>query len=181
MQPPTAVLDANIPYGACMRDFLLRLADQGLFTPLWSAEIHNEWSDLNRTKLERIRITMDTHFPSATVTGYQPLIEGLDLSDLQDRHVVAAAVRGGADVIVTLNLRDFPAERLAPYKLEAQHPDKFISGLFESRHREVLAAVHDHRAALRNPPRSPEQHLKTLREVGLIDTAVALGNFKELI
>ena len=94
---------------------------------------------------------------------------------------MAAAVRGGADVIVTLNLSDFPAERLAPYKLEAQHPDTFISGLFESRHREVLAAAHDHRAALRNPPRSPEQHLKTLREAGLIDTAVALGNFKELI
>ena len=82
MRPPTAVLDANILYGACMRDFLLRLADQGLFTPLWSAEIHNEWiehllanrPDLNRTKLEQIRITMDTHFPSATVTGYQPLI-----------------------------------------------------------------------------------------------------------
>ena len=189
MQRRTAVLDANVLYGACMRDILLRLADQGLFTPLWSAEIHTEWvdhllaarSDLTRLKLERIRITMDQHFPSATVTGYEPLIERLDLPDPQDRHVVAAAVRGGANVIVTQNLRDFPAERLAPYKLEAQHPDKFISELFESRHHGVLAAVRDHRAALQNPPRSPDEHLRAFEEVGLIDTAVALRNFKGFI
>ena len=189
MQRRTVVLDANVIYGACMRDILLRLADQGLFNPLWSAHIHTEWvdnlllkrPDLTRDKLERIRKTMDQHFPSAIVTGYEPLIARLDLPDPQDRHVVAAALRGGANVIMTQNLRDFPAERLAPYKLEAQHPDKFISELFESQYDEVLTAVHDHRAALRNPPRSPDEYLKALEEVGLIDTAVALRNFKEFI
>ena len=104
---------------------------------------------------------MDQHFPSAIVTGYEPLIARLDLPDPQDRHVVAAALRGGANVIMTQNLRDFPAERLAPYKLEAQHPDKFISELFESQYDEVLTAVHDHRAALhrRRTPKLQGVHL----------------------
>ena len=74
-----------------------------------------------------------------------------------------------------------PQSDWPPYKLEAQHPDKFISELFESQYDEVLKAVHDHRAALRNPPRSPDEYLKALEEVGLIDTAVALRNFKEFI
>ena len=118
---------------------------------------------------------MDQHFPSAIVTGYEPLIGRLDLPDPKDRHVVAAAVRGGANVIVTQNLRDFPAERLAPYKLQAQHPDKFISELFESQYDDVLAAVRDHRAALRNPPRSPDEHLKALEKVRSVRAAVVMA------
>jgi hypothetical protein len=59
------------------------------------------------------------------VEQFEPLIAGLDLPDPGDRHVLAAAIRGRADVIVTRNLRDFPPDRLAPYGIEAQHPDTF--------------------------------------------------------
>gem|GEM_PF-5005500 len=75
---------------------------------------------------------MDEHFPEAVVSGYETLIAELDLPDVHDRHVLAAAIHGCASVIVTLNLRDFPADRLAPHGLEAQHPDDFIGGLLES-------------------------------------------------
>ena len=74
--------------------------------------------------------------------------------DADDIHVLAAAIEGAADVIVTRNLRDFPAQRLAPHGLTAQHPDLFIADLFNAESEAVLAAVRRHRAALRNPPRT---------------------------
>ena len=73
---------------------------------------------------------MDRHFPDAVVTGYTARAAGLDLPDVGDLHVLAAAIEGEADVIVTGNLRDFPADRLAPHGLTAQHPDAFIADLF---------------------------------------------------
>ena len=117
----TALLDANVLYPAGLRDFLLRLADRYLYTPLWSADIHAEWMrnllvdrpDLSGDMLERTRAVMDGHFPEAVVTGYEAVAAGLDLPDAGDRHVLAAAIHGRADVIVTRNLRHFPADRRA--------------------------------------------------------------------
>ena len=116
----TALLDANVLYPAGLRDFLLRLADQSLYAPLWSADIHAEWigsvladhPDHMEDVLERTRAVMDRHFPDAVVTGYSARAAGLDLPDPNDIHVLAAAIEGEADMIVTRNLRDFPADRL---------------------------------------------------------------------
>ncbi len=69
---------------------------------------------------------MDKHAEDALVTGYEDLIEGLRLPDPNDWHVLAAAIRGCADVIVTRNVRDFPADVLSPFGIEAQHPDEFV-------------------------------------------------------
>lgn len=176
---PTALLDANVLYPAGLRDFLLRLANQYLYAPLWSADIHAEWignlledrPDLTEAVLERTRTMMDQHFPDAVVTGYSARASGLDLSDADDIHVLAAAIEGGADLIVTRNLRDFPADRLAPHGLTAQHPDAFIADLFDIDPEAVLAAVRGHRAALRNPPRTTNEHLVALERLGLTRTA----------
>ncbi len=65
------------------------------------------------------------------VTGYEDLIASLSLPDPDDRHVLAAAIRADADVIVTYNLKDFPAETLAPFDIEAQHPDDFLVSLLD--------------------------------------------------
>ena len=127
----------------------------------WSADIHAEWvrslladrPDIDASVLDRTRAVMDGHFPDAVVTGYEAIAARLDLPDPGDRHVLAAAIRGQADVIVTGNLRDFPADRLAPYALAAQHPDSFVAGLFEADPDAVIAAVRSHRAALRNGDR----------------------------
>ena len=64
--------------------------------------------------------------------GYEDLIEGLHLPDPDDRHVLAAAIRGRTDVIVTANVRDFPPEILTPFEIEAQHPDEFVMHLLTS-------------------------------------------------
>lgn len=74
----TALLDANVLYSAGLRDLLLRLADRYLFAPLWSPDIHAEWTgslladrpDIDPTALDRTRSTMDRHFPDALVTGF---------------------------------------------------------------------------------------------------------------
>ena len=182
MVRPTALLDANVLYPAGLRDVLLRLADRYLYAPLWSADIHTEWMrsllidrpDIDAGVLERTRAVMDGHFPDAVVTGYETIAAGLDLPDPGDRHVLAAAIRGQADVIVTGNLRDFPADRLAPHGPAAQHPDAFIAGLLEADPDAVLAAVRGHRAALRNPPRSADEHLAALERLGLVRTVSLL-------
>ena len=178
----TALLDANVLYPAGLRDVFLRLADRYLYVPLWSADIHAEWvrslladrPDIDASVLDRTRAVMDGHFPDAIVTGYEAIAARLDLPDPGDRHVLAAAIRGQADVIVTGNLRDFPPDRLAPYALVAQHPDTFVADLFEADPDTVLAAVRGHRDALRNPPRSASDHLAAFERLGLVRTVLLL-------
>lgn len=112
----TVVYDACVMYPAPLRSLLMYLALSDLFNARWSHDIHEEWmrnllavrSDLNREKLERVRLLMDSHVSEALVTGYESLIPMIALPDQNDRHVVAAAVQTNADVIVTFNLKDFP-------------------------------------------------------------------------
>jgi predicted nucleic acid-binding protein len=123
----TAFYDANVLYPAELRNLLMHLAMTGLFRARWSAGVHEEWitgllrnrPDLSREKLERTRMLMDKHAEDALVTGYEDLIEGLQLPDPDDRHVLAAAIWARADVIVTANVRDFPADILTPFEIEA--------------------------------------------------------------
>lgn len=130
----TALFDANVLYPSELRNFLMHLALTGLFRAKWTAEIHEEWiaallekrPDLSREKLERTKELMDKHAIDALVTGYEDLIPSLQLPDPNDRHVLAAAIRARADVIVTVNLRDFPSKALDPLAIEAQHPDEFV-------------------------------------------------------
>jgi hypothetical protein len=74
---------------------------------------------------------MNSSAEDSLIFGYEPLEDGLNLPDPDDRHVLAAAIRGGCEVIVTFNLKDFPAEELASYDIIAQHPDEFLSNVFE--------------------------------------------------
>ena len=183
------MLDANVLYPAGLRDMLLRLADRYLFVPLWSADIHAEWirsllaarPALDAAVLERTRTVMDGHFPGAVITGYERLVGDLDLPDLGDRHVLAAAIVGQAQVIVTRNLRHFPTDRLAAYTLAAEDPDAFIAGLLATDLDTVLAAVRGHRAALRRPPRSASDHLVELERLGLHETAALLQGHQDAI
>ena len=178
----TALLDANVLYPAGLRDLLLRLADRYLFKPLWSTDIHAEWTaslladrpEIGADVLERTRAVMDQHFPDALVTGYEVPVFEIDLPDPDDRHVLAAAIHGRADLIVTANLRDFPASRLTPHGLAAQHPDTFVADLFEVDPKAVMEAVRGHRAALRNPPRSASEYLAALDRLGLRKTVSML-------
>lgn len=178
----TAFYDANVLYPAELRNLLMHLALTGLFRAKWSADVHEEWisallekrPDLTRDKLERTRALMDLHAVDALVTGYEDLIPGLRLPDPNDRHVLAAAIRGQADVIVTMNLRDFPSEIVGPFGIEAQHPDEFILHLLDLAPGAVVSAAESHRQSLKNPPRTIAEYLETLERQGLAHSASAL-------
>ena len=185
----TAVLDACVLYPAPLRDILLSLADAGLFHARWTLDIQDEWTrnllsnrpDLNAEQLRTTQERMIAAIPDCLITRYAPLISGLSLPDADDRHVLAAAITGHADVIVTLNLKDFPTDTLADYNLEAQHPDDFVMNQLELREYEALAAIKRMRARLRNPPRSKEEFIETLERNGLVQTARRLRQRVELI
>jgi predicted nucleic acid-binding protein len=182
MPPFTAFLDANVLYPAELRSFLMFLAVPGIFRARWSDDVHEEWisnllerrPDLTRSQLERTRQLMDKHAPDALVTGYRRLVPALNLPDPNDRHVLAAAVRGGASVIVTNNTKDFPAEALEEFEIEAQTPDEFIQHLIDLYPDEVLDAAKTHRASLLNPPKTREGYLITLERQGLPQLVHAL-------
>jgi hypothetical protein len=124
----TALYDACVLYPAPLRDLLMGLAGTGLFRARWTDDIHNEWIEnllknephRDRARLERTRNLMNAAVLDCLITGYEPLIPALALPDPDDRHVLAAAIRGRADVIVTYNLKHFPDAILGGYGIAAR-------------------------------------------------------------
>lgn len=178
----TAVLDACVLYPAFMRDFLLRLADDNLYAPRWSADIQDEWirnklkdqPSMTPEALAYTRTTMEAAFPQALTTGYEPLIETITLPDENDRHVVAAAIQSRATIIVTSNLDDFPAAKLAPYGIMATHPDKFAVTLYKATPTDMLAIIRRHRAGLKRPALTAVEYIAKLRRNQLLQMATIL-------
>lgn len=174
--------DACVLYPAPLRDLLMRLALSDLFQARWTDEIHDEWTrsvaadrpDISKASLARSRKLMDEHVPDCLISGYEPLIPSLTLPDPNDRHVLAAAIHGGAGMIVTFNLTDFPASVLSSYSIEAVHPDEFIVGLFDEFPDAVLDAVRRQREGLKNPPKSAAELLRTLEQCQLPETVSRL-------
>ncbi|MCT0198302.1 PIN domain-containing protein [Synechococcus sp. CS-1325] len=171
----TVVYDACVLYPAPLRDLLMQLALTDLYRARWSDQIHNEWitavlrnrSDLTRQQLERTRSLMNAHVRDALVDGHQTLITALELPDPDDRHVLAAAIKCGADLILTFNLDDFPERALASYGICACHPDPFLVDQLNLDGGRVCTAMRLHRASLKNPPKTVEEYLATLEGQGL--------------
>ena len=189
MRRYTALLDANILYPAPVRDLFLQLAVTDLFNAKWTEDIHREWIEAllrnepyrERAALERTRNLMNRSTRDCLVTGYEPFIPALDLPDPDDRHVLAAAIVGGCDVIVTQNTKDFPEDRLAPFGLEAQHPDEFLTNHLSLAPGVFCAAVRKIRARLKNPRYATAEYLAILTRQGLVATAAELEAFAEVI
>ena len=137
--------------------------------------------DLTRQQLERTRQLMDAHVRDCLVEDFEGLIDALHLPDPNDRHVLAAAIRGRADVIVTRNLRDFRPDALTPYGIAAQHPDTFITHLLDLNPGAVVGAAREHRASLRHPPKDVEEYLSTLERQGLTQTAAELRGYASVL
>lgn len=183
----TALLDANVLYPAPIRDLLLQLAVADLFKARWSANIHREWIEAllrnephrDRAALERTRDLMNLHTRDVLVTGYEALIPTLTLPDPDDRHVLAAAIAGRCDVIVTQNLKDFPETVLATFGIEAQHPDDFLCNQMSLAPGLFCSSVRKVRARLTSPPFSVEEYLDTLTRQGLVATVAELEQFAE--
>jgi predicted nucleic acid-binding protein len=177
-----ALLDANVLYPAPLRDYLLHLAVVELYKPKWTVQIHDEWMrnpllkrpDLRQADLEKAKAAMDSAFPNADISGYEYLINNIILPDPQDRHILASAIKGKADVIVTANLKDFPAETLAIYGIEVQHPDIFVSNLIYLDKGKCLKALSNQVKNLRNPPKTREEVLNNLSKCGLANSVLLL-------
>ncbi|MBF9337566.1 PIN domain-containing protein [Microbacterium lacticum] len=139
--PGAVVYDANVLYPSTLRDVLIRVGLGRLAYPKWTERILDEVfrnlranrPDLDPARLDRTRGLMNDAIRDVTVTGYEHLIDRLDLPDPDDRHVLAAAIHAEAQVIVTRNLRDFPTEKLRLWGVEAQHPDDFLTELHQDR------------------------------------------------
>jgi len=167
--------DACVLFPAPLRDILLRIAVTGIVRARWTERILDECfrniaeqrPDLKPNALTRTRKLMNEAVPDCLVEGFEDLVEGLRLPDPNDRHVLAAAIRAGAQAIVTFNLRDFPRDHLAPFWVEAIHPDDFVVDLIDLAPGVVTNVVAEQAAALRNPPRTIAEMLDTLRDQGL--------------
>ncbi|MCB1405562.1 MAG: PIN domain-containing protein [Rhodobacteraceae bacterium] len=140
---PRAFLDTCVLYPPILRDFLLGLADAGAFTPLWSQGVVAEWLHVTNRKGDHgapeALARMLARWPEAMTPDGAPEI--LDLPDETDRHVLAAAIAGRADVLVTLNLRDFPVRATDPFRIRALAPDEFAMELWLARRAPVEAQV----------------------------------------
>lgn len=185
----TAVLDASVLYAAPIRDLLMELAVADLYRAKWSPDILGELKsaigknrpDLAPDRIERTVALMNEHARDALVENYAPLAVGLRLPDPNDVHVLAAAIKAGANLIVTANLKDFPAADLEPWGLEAQHPDDFLVHQYYLRPPVFLAAVRTVRQRLSKPALGVEEYLDALRRNGLLATVATIAPYNQFI
>jgi len=173
----TCVLDANVMYPLWIRDLLLWFAHYDLYTPKWSKHIFDEWLEAMKRKgvseseaLKRTSIVNDA-FPDALVENYESLIETLKLPDINDNHVLAAAIKTNANLIVTNNLKHFPIEYLSSFGLSAKTADDFFTDIIDLNHETSIKAFRDLVLNKKNPPFDEYQVLDIFRKNGLKDTA----------
>jgi predicted nucleic acid-binding protein len=168
----TVILDANILFPAPLRDFFMYLAILGGIQARWSKRIEDEWTrnliakrpDLSPERVYRTAAAMNAAIPDALVEDFEQLEQALVLPDPDDRHVLAAAVKGKAQVIITKNLRDFPAQTTQAFEIEVMHPDVFVHHLLHLEPRPVIQTIKAIKAALKNPPKSFLEILDTLEQ-----------------
>jgi len=187
--PLIVVYDACVLYSAPLRDLFMYLALADIYQAKWTKDIHDEWMrnllknrpDLTKGHLEKVREKMDTAIEGCLVQGYEGLIEKITLPDLDDRHVLAAAIQAHAQIIITFNLVDFPYKATAKYNIEAQHPDQFLRDLLEQVPAKVIQAVRKTRLSLKHPPKTAEAYLDILINQSLPQTVKYLFDYKDLI
>lgn len=178
----TVVYDANVLYPNSLRDLLIRIAQAGLVQAKWTSEILDETlgslrrkrPDIPQDKISRLRDLMNAAVPDCLVTGYEPLVEGLKLPDANDRHVLAAAIKSGAQVIVTRNLKDFPASDLGQWGVAAKSPDDFVLDQIGIDGRVVAACVRQIADSRTQPPVAVDDVLSQLERDGLVQAVAAL-------
>jgi hypothetical protein len=170
-------------------DLVLETAREGIFRARWSDAIHEEWTrrlaenrpDLDPQRIARRRDAMNRAIPDCLISGYDHLIAGLTLPDENDRHVLAAAIAGRVDVIVTHNLKDFPERELERFGIEAQDPDTFLVHQRGLNDQLFLQSVRRILKRMKNPPLTVDDYLAGLRKAGLIVLASELEEAKSLL
>lgn len=185
----SAFLDANVLHPAFLRASLLWFADARLLRPVWSKDVLAEWRrsvqrrhpDIDDAKLDALQALFVEQFPDAEVTDYESFIEAIELPDKDDRHVLAAAIVGRCNGIITANLKHFPTETLEKYGIEAVHPDDFIVNIIDLDRSKALGACKRHREAMAKTTPSVDEFLQRFETAGLIQAHQRLCQYKELL
>lgn len=154
------VLDACVLFPMYLRDTLLSTADEDLYLPYWSQKIIDEiignlvkGGTLSQEKAKNLERTIKIAFPEAMVEVPVALEQAMT-NEPKDRHVLAAAVTTGADIIVTNNLKDFRENDLAPWKIIAQSPDEFLSDLLDEYPDSIVDLLQQQSQKYKNPPKT---------------------------
>ncbi|MEI6417587.1 MAG: PIN domain-containing protein [Sphingomonadales bacterium] len=184
-----AFLDANVLHPAFLRALMLWFADARLFRPQWSADVLAEWRrsverrhpHVETAHWDKAQALFTSHFPDSEVSGYQALINGLQLPDADDRHVLAAAIVGGSNGIITANVRHFPADYVGSFGIEVVHPDDFIVHTIDLDEGQALAACKRHREAMQFSKPSIDRFLQHFEACGLKQSYQRLLRNRELI
>lgn len=149
MARPVVLIDACVLYAPLVRDIVLGAAEAGLLTPRWSPRLLAEWrlaaarngGMAAEDRAGEAHARLARRFPDASVLPDAATEAALDLPDPADAHVLAAAIAAGADILLTFNLRDFPARRLAAHGIAPRHPDSLLWELFSHEPETVGAAI----------------------------------------
>jgi len=163
--------DTCVLYKSYVCDTVLSIAECGLFRPLWSDHVLEELArNLERRDGTKEQVThrldqMRKSFPEAAVTGYDALITAMT-NDPKDRHVLAAAIRGGAELLITENVRDFPNGSTAPYDLEVVNQDDFLLDQLDLAPEVVLDCLRRQASRYRREPRTVSDLLAVLASPG---------------
>lgn len=186
----TALLDACVLFPLAMTDALLSLATAGFFAAKWTVRIEDEWilslENQRPDLVGKLRIRRDSMrdaIPDWEVpeAAWASLVNGICLPDPDDAHVLAAAIAGHADCIVTSNLKDFPRAALQEYGIEVIDTDTFIINQWDLDPVNAIAAFKRMRARRKKPQSSPEDFAYALEIGGLPTTAERLRQAAELI
>lgn len=180
----TVLLDANVLAPLLTRDMLLSLAGADFFRPRWTERIMGETEraiikmcrDYGKADPENAARqacgSMNDAFEDAIVTGYEAIESGLtDLPDPGDMHVIAAAIETGASIIVTDNLKDFPATVLGSHGIEAKSANAFLADAIDLKPEKAAKALALMRARFNNPAITAEDLLLKMEARGLGDAA----------
>ncbi|WP_138469912.1 RSP_2648 family PIN domain-containing protein [Poseidonocella sp. HB161398] len=162
-----AVLDACVLFPTLTRGLLLDAAAAGVFTPLWSPRIAFEWTHAAGRETPAAEVAAEAamlaaRWPGAEVALPDGLEATLSLPDPDDIHVLAAAIAGEAQAIVTFNMRDFPGRTLARHGVTPWHPDSFLLEALREAEAPMLDALRARLSGLRDGD-SPRALLKRAR------------------
>lgn len=172
-----ALLDTNVIYPVIIRDLLFWFAHYELYTIKWSHHIFDEWERVMIRKgitqeecNKRIKNAIDA-FPDALVKDYEELIPLLTLPDENDCHVLAAAIKTNAHVIVSNNIKDFPEEILKVYGLTIKTADAFLTDIIDLKPRLAIIAFKEMVRHKKDPHYDASEVLQQLRRNSLKDAA----------
>jgi len=171
----SVVIDANIFFRMWILDPVLTLADEGVFEPLWSDAIMQEasrnlpkaWKGATAAQIAAFLAVVNKAYPYAQVPDWREHMEGLELPDPDDRHVLAAAIAAEATSIVTLNLADFPQTVVNRYGIRVEHPDDFLCRMYDSDPQKADMAIRRMIENKKHPPRTLAEEYTGLDKAGL--------------